>query len=394
MALTFPRWLSAAVIGCALLLVAVWRGGVSTERPPLPRRDDLARRAGSAHNQITAAVDRLRVLELRDSLAARHGGTATSNGTVYVDRHFSSELRTLFDAVVQREPQTLSPAGVPMDVAFVLDSGRAAPSAAGAAVAQAVTLSGRASPGRVARAYLLPALGSDDRCLALVRVDQRGNGGMYGGRYDLVRAPSLAGPCAYYQAFGRPGPAIDRWLRERGWMLGQRTAWRRALAARADAAYWPAYRSPFYFFDGWAARQDLTPAGIRCHAGDIAACERALFDPAKSGPATWGDGIITFDPRRTTELGMVERQLRSEMVRTLGPDRFAQFWHSTESPAAAFKTAAGVSMGEWTHDLLVRTYGEQHLGPGIETASMGMGALVLAIGLGVGLAAARRRTIG
>jgi hypothetical protein len=103
---------------------------------------------------------------------------------------------------------------------------------------------------------------------------------------------------------------------------------------------------------------------------------------------TWGDGVIGPDVMlwwRGVSLGTIETQLLSEMVRTLGPEKFGQFWRSNESPAVAFKAATGVSLGEWTHNLLVKTYGDQHLGPGVETAGVGMGLLLIALGAGLAM---------
>jgi hypothetical protein len=87
----------------------------------------------------------------------------------------------------------------------------------------------------------------------MLRVDPRVGGGTYFTWNNLPRRVGLAGPCAYYQAFGRPGPQIDKWMRERGWTLAQRTQWNIPIPPR-DAEGWPRMSGDsFPLRDAWRA---------------------------------------------------------------------------------------------------------------------------------------------
>jgi hypothetical protein len=56
-------------------------------------------------------------------------------------------------------------------------------------------------------------------------------------------------------------------------------------------------------------------------------------------------------------LGWSEDALLADAVRSVGPDRFAQFWRSASTPDGAYLASTGTSLESWTRQWLTRTYG-------------------------------------
>jgi hypothetical protein len=81
------------------------------------------------------------------------------------------------------------------------------------------------------------------------------------------------------------------------------------------------------------------------------------------------------------------------MVRTLGKDRFAAFWRSSEPVADAFRTASNQSLDAWVHDWAVRTYGPLAVGPGLYGSEILFGLLTLLVAVSATAAIARGRRV-
>jgi hypothetical protein len=390
MALTFPRWIAAAVLGCAALLVAVvsrddgvlWDGTF-----PATPGQELGRRRVMARNRLSEAVEQLRLAQIRDSLAARATETDPA-GSVRIDPAFTPAVRALFAAAIANEPRSTSAPVMPTDIAVVLDTGGMVVSMFEPRIAQTVNDRRHSRHAAITTHYVLPVAGGPQRCVVLLRVGSEIGMGVEHLRERLKgeRVRSIRGPCAFFETFGAPGPAIDRWLRMRGWALARHTPWNGAPLT---------VPIPTQFKESvFRIKPDgLAIGGIRCGAGDLAACERLVLEPSPSGWAAPTDAIVSLGPSPSGELGAaLEGYILSEMLRTLGPDRFRQFWQSRATPSVAFQTAAGVSLGEWTHDLVTRAYGVQYVGPGVETAGLGAGLLIVLVGGAIGMVAARSRT--
>jgi hypothetical protein len=96
---------------------------------------------------------------------------------------------------------------------------------------------------------------------------------------------------------------------------------------------------------------------------------------------------------KPTPLGPASGWIVSEMVRTLGPDRFAKFWTSSLSVSDAFKQADPRGLDVWMHDWMLRNYGVASVGPGVTTAGIVTGIAVLLFGVGLAIAIGNRRRV-
>lgn len=405
MALTFSRWLALAGIGMGIVAVAIMlepRARPSNRVESTPAQD----RARLAARQTGVAAGRLRVLQLRDSVRAAMGTsrTPTSRATIAADIEPRTR-RVLESLVASVEVGRPEAPVVPVDLAFVLDT-----------VGTVRGVARRGFIGLLTADYVLPRAASEDRCLVLARVKHLGiwaerNTAMFSRLLtDPVRM-RLLGPCAYYERFGHPGPQIEGWLRQHGWNPGLVSAW--------DAPF-PSWSARFTWFDNWwstspftswALRDAMTTRGFACVGGDHAACEGAVLDRPNSNarvgslrPVVWSSGIVSTNegleivrdagwlvvPR---ELGPRDWTLLAEMVRTLGPERFARFWRSDRAPREAFHAAAGTDIGSWSSDWVRRLYGVQARGPGMPISRAMASLAVAALALGIALVAAHRRQV-
>jgi hypothetical protein len=199
-------------------------------------------------------------------------------------------------------------------------------------------------------AFALPQATDGQRCVALVRLR-----GVSPAHIAALRQQSLIGVCGFFAAFGMPGDGIRPWLVATGYQFARQSDWAVARAPAIDA-------SSLY---------GLGDAGGLCLTGSASGCLDALgvnngrVDDAR--PATdrlaWvmdaATSRYTTMPlaRPTASLGAAENGLLADAVRSVGPERFAEFWRSGSKPDAAFLTSTGTSLESWTQQWLTRTYG-------------------------------------
>jgi hypothetical protein len=170
-------------------------------------------------------------------------------------------------------------------------------------------------------------------------------------------------------------------------------------------------------FSDWGLREALTSRGFACVAGNEHACDSAILDSlrfterpspfadiAGRNATLWGNGIVSLSagldnlrdnwwfvfPR---DLGPRDWTVLGEMARTLGANRFQQFWSSRQPPRDAFLSATGFELGAWTHAWAERTYGAQGSGPGVTATQVLLSLLVAGAAIAVALVASRRRQV-
>lgn len=199
------------------------------------------------------------------------------------------------------------------------------------------------------------------------------------------------GPCAFYAAFGVPGPEIGRWLAARGFDLARDPAW---AGPPADTTTFltvrnrpddPDERQLRQFLYDWAP---VDAAG--CMAGERAACAHAVL-------ATPGEdsepGIV--GAHRPWAFRIYNGDIfLSDLARAIGPRRFGEFWNSTLPVDRAFRVAADTGLADWA--LAWSRRRAPHLTAGAPVAAVPAGfALVLAaVGLTGAMALGRRRRPG
>jgi hypothetical protein len=410
MALTLPRWLLLAAAACATAWYGLVHHSPVRDAPNEgPRRVYVPPAPSPARvveNLVARTNDRLRLLRLRDSVVRRLSANPQPI-TFAVDPALSTTIRDAMEKAVRERWSALAIShGDPVVVAVVVD-----------------TLT---SPGGLPRLrrYLfgipidvfLPGPETGGRCVALAHLsavpqDLGPNMGTIFTRNltspETINA--LLSPCAYFAAFGRPGPHVAAWLSGSGWGLARTAAWGQKPAAwkavvrpesmRSDLAGGLASATD----PSWAIRRFVAPDGIACLAGRNRACRDILLRVrSNNADSSWRQKVVAssgtdvsafFLPSGPTSLGPADGTVLSEMVRTLGRDRFAQFWTSNLSVDAAFAAASGTDLNGWVRVWGRRMYGDAAIGPVLSTLGSVVGAFTLLLGLGAAMVVEIRRRV-
>jgi hypothetical protein len=410
MALRRYRWLIAAASGCALLAVGLLRDRPHAKRAPADP-DERVWASLAAHEQadLSQATDKLRLLQLRDSILNRVARERpTRSGFVLLeDSALSDSLRSWVDRAARDGWNELAATTkYPVVLAVILDSAR--------------TVQGL--PRQTARGGfsidVFPPVAQDGQatqpCLTIARLRADPFTGPAYGQRVMQRAltsarssAALRGPCAFYAAFGPPGPGIARWLTATNWRVAKFGDWSRpAVALENPYGYGrPQIRGIerlFYPDERWLLRGYLSSDALSCIAGRVDRCRHALLSPTPDASGRPRASILTtngleigfsFVTVRGRPLGSAEGWVLSDMTRSLGPERFASFWHSALAPTEAYRTAATQGIDEWTMEWARQVYGTEELGPQVTQRALASGLLFATMGgLIAVLFAYRRRT--
>lgn len=385
MALTPLRWVAGLIIGCLAAAVIVLRS--PPQRPTARDRvqDRLERQANRSSRPASVAAGRLRLAQLMDStrvVIARSRNIAPVR--VFTDAAFPAATRAGLDSLASLAVGQLRDSGrTGIDVVFTYDT-------LSVLRRQPVGIWGTVTD------YILPTR-AGDRCTVMTRVgiDPQTRQPYAHFRAAVEARQQLLGPCAFYRAFGMPGPQVDRWLRERGWAFAGDGSWNQpspSVEMQADR-----YAG---MINGYQ-RLEMSVDGIGCAAAKLDACERAatIRGRGRSAPTIWNDNILyrpylplgrsrgRFNPR---DLGRNEEFLLSDMVRTVGRDKFGRFWTSDQPVPVAYEKATGEPLGAWVSRWVVGQYGKVEQ-PGMSPTGVGAGLLVILAGMIAALAVSSRR---
>ena len=220
-------------------------------------------------------------------------------------------------------------------------------------------------------------------------------------------AQRVAGPCAFYRAFGMPGPQVDAWLRTRGWSFAGAGSWTEAARPIDLAAYenWQ-YHSPFEMVLG--RKTSLPHFGVlgvdavQCVAAQLDACAHAMLERIRQGGPLVIDGNVLLHPypsfdwetwgTRNRAFGGRELALLADMVRTVGRERFARFWTSQSPVPTAFEQATGEPLNQWTRRWAVAQYGPlPGVGAGVSPTAGAMSLVLIVLAMLLTLRAGTRR---
>jgi hypothetical protein len=398
MALTFPRWVIAVAAGAALLWLGLFHTRVA-QRPAARSESEVttttaASRVGAA---MTRAADRLRLLEIRDSIMRLPGAHTDGIPTVLISEAYDAPIARQLDSLIRKRWST---AGAGQGTRTII-----------AAVIDTSTVVSRGMRPRLSIATSIAAFlpdSSDKRpCISILRVpvsiDARTSVNL---RRDLLAPETIGamiGPCLYYAVFGKPGAPVADWLSNGGWRLSHVTDWqapppalsppswltRRGIDSRESFIYQP--------------RLWTTTDGLACLAGEAGRCTAALTSSRRgNADTTWQRKVVTAMganenvfriPRGRSVLGPSEGWLLSEMVRTLGKERFAAFWQSGQPVPDAFHAATNEGLDAWVHDWVVRMYGPLPIGPGVTVPGAVGGLVLLVIAAVVAMSVSRVRRV-
>jgi len=156
------------------------------------------------------------------------------------------------------------------------------------------------------------------------------------------------GPCAFYAAYGTPGKPVGSWLAVRHWDVGLYLGSHGIAGERftsLDLMGDP--RSPWY----WDGVYSFPPATVACLAGRPSGCRAAVLAGATEERTIPIPNVVLVERRwwRVQHLLPGERYL-GDVARTVGRDRFLDFWTSGQPVDTALAAALKRPVGEWTAD--------------------------------------------
>lgn len=396
MALTPFRWIAALIAGCLIVAVAILRNG------PSPRLDNdlekqLEFRVNRYASRAAVAATRLRLAQLLDSTGtgiAQTGGASSIR--VFHSTALPLETRAALDSLGWRAVRHVREAGqMGIDVVFLYDTVK---SVRGAPV-------NRRYDTHVD--YVLPRR-ADERCVAIAQVGKGATtrGQIVGVFQTDAAAVQLVGPCAYYRAFGIPGPRVEAWLRDRAWSFVGGGTWNQR-APQVDLSSELRWRNSFPLESMLVVETSLvflagmSIDGVQCASGELDACDHAVQARRSLGAPGFWNGNVLYRSYPTLgwqeyasyrAFGRREPSLLADMVRTLGRERFARFWTSNESVPAAFEAVAGEPLNRWT----VRWMGAQYgpvppRGAGVTTWGGAMSLILVVLAILVALRVSAQR---
>jgi len=373
MALTPGRWISAAILGCALLttgLAGTSRSGRSIAPSDPPEVLNYRR---IQHRTLTAAR-RLKALSRRDSVlpalpAAEPRDARTP--LIVVDPGLPETHRSLIERAIDRQWRHLGidSASVPVAIVIVVDTASSKSPLGGAR-------------GAIAFDYVLADEGAHDRCVAIVALHDRAltRPGTHRRLAETIaperRGSALLGPCAFQARFGVAGVAIDAWLRARSYDLAARPAWTREIAdTTVDSsggltAGIPGVSSGVEYL--------LSPDARACAAGNLARCDASLIAPPGMRDRVPEGGLVMMALSWDQHWSGLSPRYLSDLVTALGAERFEKFWRSDLPPDAALRAASMMPLNVWTQRWASGLVGPQRPGPAATLREF-LGVIVLAV---------------
>jgi hypothetical protein len=379
MALTPFRWIALAAIGCMLVFFSlVEKEPSETEYSRfrdarMARLDSVEQRLASQAFASQQAAERLarryRLLQLMDSLkrvTARSADTGAMR--IFIDAGYPAPMHALIDSMIRRA-RGMKPgnSGIGVDVYAVAD------------MAPAVRGVGRYLLTTAEVRYELP-VERGGRCRVYLRTGNLRYGEVVRTLRTQVAAEQLLGPCAFYAAFGEPGPLVRDWLFAGGWAYTTEGSWSSPgdHGFRNDDDPTVVFQGPsraLYYF-----RPDSKAPP--CIMGDLAACA-AISQVSGRSALTRSVGSYTspLDLGRgryfRLGLGVYGGEFLSDVVQEAGHERFKAFWTSPDSVPIAYAAASGKSWEQEVHEWMVSKYGKIEAGPRVTGYALLMSILLV-----------------
>lgn len=382
MGMTLWRWIAGVAVGCAAIAAMLLPFPPTTPRTwatnaPAPLLGEM-RKLTAAAGEAYAGVRAYRAAQALDRWTSVSRGADTT--LIRLDRSVPPNVAATVRATVAEQWAGLATpvSGADAEVFVFVDS-TSIPRAADSLGSRRLL-----EPRRfVDVAFALPQATDGKRCVALVRL--RGSSPAH---LNALGNQSLVGTCGFFAAFGSPGDRVRTWLAATGYRFARRSDWSVARPPATDVT----------------SLYSLSESAGECLTGSRAGCAAALWtnaSPNNVGPGSVGRLAWVLDPTvltsarnaamRSTTLGSAEDQLLADAARSLGAERFRQFWRASSAPDTAFLAAAGVGLDEWTQQWLSRTYGAAPSRPSVRMRDLFW--LTVAAPLGLLIAARPRQRV-
>jgi hypothetical protein len=226
---------------------------------------------------------------------------------------------------------------------------------------------------------LLPTRETGDRCVTVIRIGHFAL--ISGGTIPPDRA--LLDGCAFYDAFGKPGPQIAAWLDSSKVGYARTLSFAQPDSATLHPRRW-GYEESFYSDDGFA----------RCAANDLPACSAMIREPILNFYWRYWHDTSVPAPMEAIESDRRARgfnaTLLDAMVREIGPERFDRVWQSPKSLDSAYFDATGEPLVAWIHTRVVAMDGPYHIGPLPTATSAILTIVTIVLSLALSVRFARR----
>ena len=404
MALSDRHLLIGTLLACAA--IAALRLPPANEATPSRNRPVLtseARRRDRLANHLRRESATLALLERRDATMRRLGNDEGSGVPIVLyDVDIPGLLRSVIDTAIASEVESVGGRldGARVAVRVLTDTG-ARPAHWGPLYGEAAWMDNQ---------YVLPPATDGRTCLAIVRVGPRVLEGLApASRGSPARSSDAAarelrrtiarevgqflGPCAFYGAYGLPGPRIERWLAGSHFNMALR-----APGTASDSFEDISPVRSHTILDRWVANIDwlenrtwLHRDLVRCAEGERAGCVGALHAPRSEAGASRSPWLLRDHGRRFVfgyPLGPAEYWLMAGLQNRIGREAFGRFWQSPLEPEEAFAEVTGVGLTEATSDWAHEIYdsGRRHDWP----HPWALAGQVLLVGGLLGTAALRR----
>ncbi len=401
MASRLSYWLATPVAVCCLIAEVYLppRGADRSMRLQSSRTpQELAR--STVERRLAWANESLILLEQRDSVLGLIQDRSSRQADVpllLVDHMLAPPLAEHLAGLVDAAWSVVEPAhpGVMIVVAVIVDTLRMG--SGGLPRQRNVTMS------RVS--YFLPHSTDGRACLVLVSLGSRdinlaatGDLGQVG-----LSEETLLGSCAFYGAFGIPGPGVRAWLEVHHYSVASVASWS-APAARPEerhGAWW-------LIQSGEARQRGFLPALsfdlLGCAGGDPAGCRSAVLSDvaaANIGSDLWTQlflsgsqlrGVVRTDLIDYSRYSPVD-PLLSDLAFELGRDRFTDFWTTTLPVDSAFARATGISLDAWMLRWVRNRFGAWRTRPGLSSTGIWVSVLLCVLGVAVAMSFAGRRQV-
>jgi len=198
------------------------------------------------------------------------------------------------------------------------------------------------------------------------------------------------GPCAFYAAYGTPGRSVESWLAARHWDVGLYLGSHGIAGERFSSLDLMGNPSSPWYWDGVYS---FPPATVACLAGRPSGCRAAVLAGAGEERTIPSPNVVVVERRwwRVQHLLPGERYL-GDVARTVGRERFLDFWTSAQPVDTALAAVLKRPVGEWTADWERGFVRPIRLGPmpplGAAVIALAIALLVLAV---VAATASRRQ---
>jgi hypothetical protein len=379
--MTVPRWVMMCAFGCALIAISLLPPDEGDDAPYFARQS-----VGNSHAEA---------MTMRAGLRSAHGW---SLWRAYRAARTDETLRRVLGAqpLAHTDPLVWFDADVPermrKRVRDVVAAERAARGEwrgrAGVALAVFVDTAGsldgvrvpwaRNSGLSVSTQVLAATPATGNRCVVVVRLGPHA----LAAEDSIAAGSMLMDACAFYDAFGTPGPQIAMWLDKTAFTFSRRLSFAPPDSGEPHAIDY----SEIAFLRSEDGNRE------RCAGGDIASCPLLLLPNARDGVLSfwtywtyWRTRDLSVPPvglsiEHTGTSGGFASALLEALARDLGPARFERMWQSNKALPDAYFDVTGEPLAAWLQRRVVRYDGPYHVGP-LPTPTSALLSLVAIVAL-------------